>query len=105
MNIDSEKTGFIDQGWYLSYMRYYATGEGVTLCIAVGRSAEYAENVLKERIDEYFHRAVETRPITREMGKDVQVMLEWVPEAVKENFRQIPFGAGYYFSELYYNLA
>lgn len=105
MSPDTEAPDLFDRGWHLSYMRYYATGEGVTLCIAIGGSHAYTENLLKERLDQYFHRAIETSPINRGMTTDFQSILGWVPESVKENFRRIPPGAGYYFSELYYNLA
>lgn len=105
MNPDIETPDLFDQGWYLSHMYYYATGEGVTLCIAIGGSHSYAENVLKERIDKYFYRAIETSAIDKEMRKNPSVILQMIPDEVKEKFRKFPLGAGYYFSELHYNLA
>jgi hypothetical protein len=94
-----------DCGWYISYMRYYATGEGATFCVAVGGSQKYAEEVLKERIGEYFHQGIETVPVNREMSEHARMMLARVPDPVKDALRKIPLSAGYYFSEFHFNLA
>ena len=64
MSLDSSPPDLLDCGLYISYMNYYATGEGVTSCVVVGDSYWYAEEVLKKRIDGYFHRAIETMPIS-----------------------------------------
>jgi len=105
MSFDPTKLDLLDCGLYMSYMNYYATGEGVTSCIALGGSHRYVEDVLKERIGEYFHRLVQTVPIDREMYEDARSMLARVPEDVKESLRRMPCGAGHYLSEFHYNLA
>jgi hypothetical protein len=105
MNFDATTHDLLDCGLYISYMNYYATGEGVTSCIAVGGSYSYVEDVLKKRIDGYFHRGVETVPLDREMNEDARSMLARVPDDVKDALRRMPRTAGYYFSEFYYNLA
>ena len=105
MSFDTSLTDLLDCGLYISYMNYYATGEGVTSCVAVGGSRRYAEEVLKKRIDEYFHRAVETSPLNREMNEDARHMAARIPDDVKDALRRMPRSAGYFFSEFYYNLA
>jgi hypothetical protein len=105
MSSDVQTPDLFDRGWYLSYMYYHATGEGVTLCIAIGGSRSYAESVLKERLHKYFYPAIETHPMDKEMRGGPSVILQMIPEEVKEKFRRFPLGAGHYFSELYYNLA
>ncbi|MBB6187559.1 hypothetical protein [Rhodanobacter sp. MP7CTX1] len=105
MTSDPPKLDLLDCGLYISYMNYFATGEGATSCVAVGSSRRHAEVVLKKRIDEYFHRGVETAPIDREMDEDARRMLARVPDDVKDSLRLMPRGAGHYFSEFYYNLS
>jgi hypothetical protein len=105
MSFDPTKLDLLDCGLYISYMNYYATGEGVTSCVAVGGSLKYVEDVLKKHIDEYFHRVVQTVPLDREMNEDARSMLARVPDEVKDSLRRMPQGAGHYFSEFYYNLA
>ena len=83
----------LDCGLYISYMIYYATGEGVTSYVAVGGSHTHVENVLKKRIDEYFHRGVQTVPLDRKMNEEARSMLARVPDDVKDSLRQIPRGS------------
>jgi hypothetical protein len=105
MSFDPPKLDLLDSGLYISYMNYFATGEGATSCVAVGSSRRHAEVVLKERIDEYFHQGVETVPIDREMNEDARSMLARVPDDVKDSLRLMPSGAGHYFAEFYYNVS
>ena len=105
MSFDPTKPDLLDCGLYISYMNYFATGEGATSCVAVGSSPRHAEDVLKKRINEYFHRGVETVPLDREMNEEARSMLAHVPDDVKASLRRMPRSAGHYFSEFYYNLS
>ncbi|GLQ93420.1 hypothetical protein [Dyella acidisoli] len=95
----------LEAGWYLSYMNYAATGEGLRSCLAVAGTAEAAERILKEKLPEYFHRGIVTTPIDADAGEDVKAMIQWIPLAASEILRQIPPGAGHYFTEIHYNLS
>lgn len=92
-------------GWYLSYMNYTATGEGVTTCLAVAGTAEGAERLLKARLPEYFHRGIVTTAMGASMDEEAQAMIEGIPPLVHEALRQVPLGAGHYVTEFHYNLA
>jgi hypothetical protein len=105
MSFDPSKLDLVDCGLYISYMNYFATGEGATSCVAVGGSRRHAEVVLKKRIDQYFHQGVETVPLDREMDEHARRMLARVPDDVKDSLRLMPLGAGHYFSEFYYNFS
>ena len=96
---------FLEDGWHISYMVNYATGEGVRVCIAVAGSQECAEKILKSKIEEDFYRAIESSPITTNCNDEVARMLLWIPDAVKMTLGKIPLGAGEYYADLYYNLS
>lgn len=104
MTDESSPQGFLETGWHVSYMIYHATGEGVRVCIAVAGSQEYAEEILKSKIDGYFHRAIKSSPIANDSDGEVMRMLQWIPDAAKESLGKMPLGAGEYYAELYYNL-
>jgi hypothetical protein len=96
---------FPEGSWYLSFMNYAATGEGVTSCLAVAGSAEAAERLLKERLPEYFHGGIVTTLIDASANAEAQAMFQWIPAAASKILRQIPAGAGHFFTEIHYNLA
>lgn len=96
---------FRSSGLYMSYMNYYATGEGVRSCISVGGSAEYSEKQLKKRIPDYFHPAVVTTAVNEAMNPDSIKMIGWIPDPVKKALSEMPRGAGEFYSEFYYNLS
>lgn len=104
MTNESSPQGFLEAGWHVSYMIYHATGEGVRICIAVAGSQEYTEEILKNKIDGYFHRAIKSSPIDADSGDEVMRILQWIPDAVKKSLWEMPLGAGEYYAELYYNL-
>lgn len=96
---------FLEAGWYLSYMNYAATGEGLTSCLAVAGTAKAAERILKEKLPEYFHRGIVTTPIDAYADEEAKTMIQWIPFAASETLRQIPPSAGHYFTEIHYNLS
>lgn len=102
---DKTSKAFIQAGWHISYMNYYATGEGVTSYLMVAGRAELSERLLKERIGEYFHPGIVTTAIDINANEDAVKMINWIPESAKELLGKIPLSTGYYFTELHYNLA
>ena len=92
-------------GLYLCYMNYHATGEGVTSCISIAGSAQRAEQLIKEKLPEYFHAGLVTGSINEGASEDVMQMIEWIPSRVKARLAGIPRGTGQYYSELHYNLS
>jgi hypothetical protein len=95
----------LDAGWYLSYMNYTATGEGMTSCLAVAGTAEAAERILKGRMPEYFHRGIVTTSIDAYADEETKAMIQWIPRAASEILRQIPPSSGHYFTEIHHNLS
>lgn len=96
---------FLEAGYFISYMNYAATGEGVTSCLAVGGSALQAEAQLKETLPEFFHQAMVTASIDIDANDEVKKMIKWIPDPAIEILRQLPLGTGYYVSEIHYNLS
>lgn len=96
---------FLEAGWYLSYMNYQATGEGVTSCLAVAGTAEAAERMLKEKLPEYFHRGIVTTAVDANADEDAKAMFQWIPLAASDILRQIPLSTGHYFAEIHFNLS
>ncbi|PNS08868.1 hypothetical protein [Solilutibacter silvestris] len=105
MNKDLEALTFIRAGWYISYMNYCATGEGVTSIIAVSGSAERSEKLLKYQLPGYFHPHIVTAPIDAYADMEVAKMIEWIPDAAKRILQQIPPASGEYVAHLHYNLS
>lgn len=105
MQTTTSTPSFLEAGLHISYMNYGATGEGVTSCIAVAGSPQYAEDILKKWLPEFFHRGIVTAPVDASADDDAKMMIQWIPEAARETLRQLPLSAGHYFSELHYNLS
>lgn len=96
---------FLEAGWHLSYMNYTATGEGLTSCLAVAGTSDAAERILKEKLPEYFHGGIVTTSIDAHADEDAKAMILWIPLPAIERLRQVPPGAGHYFTEIHYNLS
>lgn len=96
---------FIEGGWHISYLSYHATGEGVRISIGVGGSRKHAEGLLKGKLDEHFHRLIESSPICANSSVESMQMIDLIPRTVQETLGTIPLGAGEYYAELYYNLS
>lgn len=105
MTNESNPPTFLEAGWYISYMNYFATGEGLKSCLALAGSAEAAERILKKKLPEYYHLGIVTTAIDANADADTKVMMEWIPKAASETLRRIPPGTGYYFTEIDYNLS
>lgn len=99
------EASMLRRGLYLSYMNYYATGEGVRSCLAIGGSKEKAETLIKEKLHTYFHALIATESIEASASQDVLKMIEWVPPKVRKALAEMPTGVAEYYSEFHYNLA
>ena len=95
----------LEAGLYLSHMNYYATGEGIRSCLAIGGSKEHAERLLKEKLHTYFHPLIITEQIGSNASDNALKMIELVPAKVRAALAEIQLGAAEYYSELHYNLA
>lgn len=103
MSTWSEPIGKPQLALHLSYVSYFATGEGVTMCLAIAKDAATASRILKERIPDYFFAGIVTVPICSSAGEEAKGILNSVSEAVLSNLMSASLGCGYYFSELHYN--
>lgn len=99
------ETSLLEAGLYLSHMNYYATGEGVRSCLAIGGSREHAERLIKEKLPNYFHALIVTGPAEVNASQDILEMIEWLPTNVRNALAEMPNGAAEYYSEFHYNLA
>jgi hypothetical protein len=95
----------LEAGLYLSHMNYYATGEGVRSCLAIGGSREHAERLMKEKLPNYFHALIVTGPATVNASQDILEMVKWLPTEIRNALAEMPLGAAEYYSEFHYNLA
>lgn len=95
------------EGCHVAYCYYYATGEGVTVSIAIGGSARHAESLFKERAHEFFHPGMVVIPLDGSAApeqEDAKYVLGLIPGPVLDQMRKNPPGSTEYFSELHYNL-
>lgn len=99
------KSRLFEIGLYMSYMVYYATGEGVMSCVAVAGSEHAAEHLLKEKLPEYFHEGIVTCLLDSTLDQAATRMLEWIPAPAVAILAEIPPETGEYYAELNYNLA
>jgi hypothetical protein len=102
---NAEHPLFIEAGWFISYMNYYATGEGVTSWVAVSGDALSAEALLKERLDKFYHPLILTSPICIDMDADATRAMGAISDSVKSVLEKLPLGTGHFCTELHFNLA
>lgn len=99
------RKSILEAGLCLGHMRYYATGEGVRSCIAIGGSNEHVERLLKEKLHNYFHPLIVTGAIDVNASEDILRMIEWLPPKIQDALAEMPPGAAEYYAEFHYNLA
>ena len=68
----NHKLSFHEAWLYVCYMNYHATGEGVRSCISIAGSVQRAEQIMKEKLPEYFYIGIVTYPINEGAGEDVE---------------------------------
>lgn len=88
---------------HIAYCEYFATGEGVTVMVAVGCSALHAERVFKQHADPYFHIGMVVGRLNSGDPR-VQNMMRMVPPAALQLF-ECPEGVPQYYGEIHFNLS
>lgn len=89
---------------HVAYLKYYATGEGVRIFVAVGNGYVKTERLFKVNVPEYFHAGIEVKPLDSEDVKMAQV-IDLLPQAVVKLFSENPPRRTEYFSTVHYNLS
>jgi len=82
---------------------YFATGEGVTVYVAVADRSSTCRRILEERIPDYFRAGIVTVPIDSSNDAEARGIVAAIPVVVLETLAATARGSGYYFSELHYN--
>lgn len=90
---------------HVAYCIYYATGEGVTVFIALGGSSNHAEKIFKDNAPEYFHRGMEMHEMGTDPSEQAAAAIGMIPARVLEIFDSNPPGTTDWFSMLHYNLS
>ncbi|MEG3190916.1 hypothetical protein [Lysobacter sp. D1-1-M9] len=86
---------------HVAFCEYYATGEGVTVLIAIGLGPQHADELFRERADSFFHRDIKVKPLDLS-DTDVQRIAKWIPEPVLEAAKE-PSGRLQYYGEFHLN--
>ncbi len=89
---------------HVAYVRYFATGEGVRIFLAVGKGYVKTERLFKINVPEYFHAGMVVKPLDSEDVKMAQVS-DLLPESVLKLFTKNPPRTTEYFSTVHYNLS
>lgn len=89
---------------HIAYCQYFATGEGVSIFIALGGSYNHAESVFKKHVPEYYHPGViiHSLELRREGMEQISPLL---PQSVLDLMINNPNGTTDYFSIVHYNLS
>lgn len=89
---------------HVAYVRYFATGEGVRIFVAVGNGYVKTERLFKVNVPEYFHVGMEVKPLDSEDAKMAQ-LIDLLPQAVVKLFAENPLSTTEYFATVHYNLS
>ena len=88
---------------HIAYLIYFATGEGVSIFVAVGSGYVEAERVFKRNVPEYFHVGMKVQPRASE-DVEMAYVIKLLPKAVLKLFKRNPPRTTEYFSIVHYNL-
>ena len=88
----------------VAYSAYYATGEGVTIHIAIGGSENHAVGHFRENVPDYFQAGLKIRSWTDE-DDEFESVKEFVPPTVIDLLTSNPKGSTEWFSVTHYNLS
>lgn len=90
---------------HITYCDYYATGEGVTVLIALGGTAESARETFQQSAPTYFHQGLVEDVLVEDAGPNTRRMQRWVPQAAMDIIATNPPGTTTYYAALHFNLA
>lgn len=88
----------------VAFSLYYATGEGVTLFVVIGSSANHADTVFRDKVPEYFHPGLQTFRWD-DPSPDFDEVRRYIPQPVLELLAKNPSFTTEHFSHLHYNLS
>jgi hypothetical protein len=89
---------------HIAFARYFATGEGVSIFIAVGGSYALAEDIFRKNVPEYFYPCMKVEPVESQ-DEEVLLITALLPEAILKIFSDNLPGSTEYFSKVHYNLS
>ena len=89
---------------FVAFSLYYATGEGVTIFVAIGSSANHAEKVYRENVPEYFHAGLQVFRWD-DASSEFDEVKRYIPQSVIELLSGNPRGTTEHFSHTHYNLS
>ena len=88
----------------VAYGIYYATGEGMTIFVALAASPQHAERIYLESVDVYFHPCMAIAQ-WGDSSEDLDVVKPHVPSAVIELLAKNPPASAEYFCRTHWNLS
>lgn len=88
---------------YIAYCDYFATGDGVTVIVAVGCSASHAERVFKQHAQPYFHPGMVVGRLDS-ADPEVRRMVRMVPAPALQLLERAE-GVPQFYGELHFNLS
>lgn len=88
----------------ITYGIYYATGEGMTIFVALAASNQHAERIYRESVDEYFHPCMAIAQ-WGDSSEDLDLVKRHVPLAVIELLAKNPPASTEYFCRTHWNLS
>ena len=89
---------------YVAYSLYYATGEGVTIFVAIGSSANHAEKVFRDKVPKYFHAGLQVFRWD-DASSEFDEVKRYSPQPVIDLLAGNPRGTTEHFSHTHYNLS
>lgn len=89
---------------HAAYCRYFATGEGATVLVALASSAEHARTLFLDSAPEYFHRGLEVLPVA-DLESEAAWLHGWFPQPVIDAIATRPPGTTELFFRYHSNLA
>lgn len=89
---------------HVAYVKYYATGEGVRIFVAVGSGFVKTERLFKVNVPEYFQVGMEVKPLDSE-DVNLALVIDLLPQAVVKLFTENPRRTTEYFSTVHFNLS
>lgn len=90
---------------FFAFNEYFATGEGMTVWIALGGSPEHAEQVFRAHVPAYFQQGMTVARLSDPELADARTTRRFVPDAILELIEGNPPGSTTYFSRLHFNLS
>jgi hypothetical protein len=105
MSADHNDALKTDAYLYISRLLYAATSKGYRLAFVVAATAEYAEQILKQKTPECGHATIETAPLGAKGDAHRNDPADWVPDEARRALANVGAMKGFYYSELFYSIS